>query len=305
MAEAGCTVVYAPELKQQALLDALRGGAVDILVVRGTAITAAMLETPGLKLVVRAGAGLNAIDVGAATGLGIPVASCPGQNAIAVAELALGLILALDRRIPDAVADIRAGHWHKQQFGNAEGLYGRTLGLLGWGDIASHVATRARAFGLHLLVWSRRFASGRESPGADAIFTTVATPEALAERADILSVHLALTPETRHFVNGALLSRLKPGSLVINTARGEIIDPLALETAVRAGHVRAGLDVFANEPSGATGRLDSPLAALPGVYGTPHIGGSTEQAQSAVAAETVRIITTFISTGIAPNVVST
>jgi D-3-phosphoglycerate dehydrogenase len=283
----------------------MRAERADVLVVRGTAVTAAMLETGGLKLVVRAGAGLNVIDVAAAARVGIPVASCPGQNAVAVAELSLGLILALDRRIPEAVADIRAGQWHKQQFGEAQGLYGRTLGLLGWGEIASHVATRAQAFGLHLLVWSRRFATGRESPAADAIFTAVATPEELAERADILSVHLALTPETRHFVNGSLLSRLKPGSLVINTARGEIIDPLALETAVRTGHVRAGLDVFAGEPPSATGLLGSPLAPLSGVYGTPHIGGSTAQAQAAVAAETVRIITTFMRTGIVPNVVST
>ena len=309
----GCEVVYEPALKDQTLVKAIAETGADVLVVRSTKVDAAALEAGRLALVVRAGAGYNTIDVAAASARGIYVSNCPGRNAVAVAELAFGLILALDRRIVDNVADLRAGRWNKQEYGRARGLQGRTLGLLGFGRIAQEVARRAQAFGLNLVIWSRRFASAERvdaeaaglDSGARATRVTFArTPAETAERSDILSVHVALTPETRRLVDQTVLSRLRPGAMFINTARAEVVDYAALEAAVRERGLLVGVDVFPDEPAASQGEFASPLAALPGVYGTHHIGASTEQAQEAVAAETVRIVESFQQTGRVPNVVN-
>src|SRR5512143_98854 len=154
LAEAGCQVLYEPDAKDDALTEAIRSSGAEVLVVRSTRVTRPMLEVGSLSLVVRAGAGYNTIDVEAASERGIYVANCPGKNSVAVAELAFGLILALDRRIPDNVADLRAGKWNKKEYSKARGIYGRTLGLLGFGNIGQEMARRAQAFGLHLAIWS-------------------------------------------------------------------------------------------------------------------------------------------------------
>lgn len=301
---AGCEVVYQPDLKDDALAAAIRDGGAEVLIVRGTPVTGAMLEAGRLSLIVRAGAGYNTIDVATASRRGIYVSNCPGKNAIAVAELTFALILALDRRVPDSVADLRAGHWNKKEYSKARGLFGRTLGLVGYGAIGQEVARRAVAFGMPVLVWSRRFAEGREAPPSEPGIRVVSTLEEVADAADVLSLHLALTPETKRIINGSVLQRLKPGSYVINTARGEIVDYAALENAVRGRQLRVGLDVFPDEPSAATADFVSAIAAAPGVYGTHHIGGSTDQAQEAIAAETVRVVTSYKTTGRVPNVVN-
>jgi D-3-phosphoglycerate dehydrogenase len=302
---AGCEVVYQPDLKDDTLTAAIREQSADVLVVRSTAVTAPMLEAGALSLVVRAGAGYNTIDVATASQRGIYVSNCPGKNAIAVAELAFALLLALDRRVPDNVADLRAGRWNKKEYSQARGLFGRTLGLLGFGNIGQEMARRAHAFGMPIVVWSRRFASGAAEPRDAAIpMTVVRTPREVAERADVLSIHLALNAETKGFVNASILDALKPGSYVINTARAEVMDYAALERAAREKSLRVGLDVFDGEPSGASGEFKTPMAALPNVYGTHHIGASTDQAQEAIAAETVRIVATYKDTGKVPNVVN-
>jgi D-3-phosphoglycerate dehydrogenase / 2-oxoglutarate reductase len=314
---AGCEVVSDPDLKDDALRDAIAATGADVLVVRGTKVTSAMLDAGRLSLIVRAGAGYNTIDVAAASKRGIYVSNCPGKNAIAVAELAFALMLALDRRVPDNVAELRAGKWNKKEYSKAQGLFGKTLGLLGVGNIGQEMIRRAAGFGLNVVLWSRRFAGQRRSLtdqearelGVESALRQVAieiepTPADVAARADILSLHLALGPETRGLVNGGVLERLKPGAFLINTARGEVVDESAVAAAVRDRGLRVGLDVFAQEPAGTTGEFASELASLPGVYGTHHIGASTEQAQEAIAAETVRIIRTFQETGRVPNVVN-
>src|SRR5712691_3073442 len=251
---AGCEVLYKPDLVDERLANAIRDSGVDVLVVRSTKVTEPMLDTGRLSLVVRAGAGVNTIDVAAASKRGIYVSNCPGRNAIAVAELAFGLILSLDRRIPDNVTDLRSGRWNKKEYSEARGLYGRTLGLLGYGNIAQEVAKRAHAFGMPIIVWSRRFSSGRASVEATAVPMRLAkTAQELAAASDVLSVHLALTADTRGLVSASVLDRLKPGSYFINTARGEVVDYAALEKAARERNIRVALDVFAAEPSGATG----------------------------------------------------
>src|SRR5215210_403886 len=161
LAAAGCEVVYEPDLKDETLTGAIRSSGADVLVVRSTKVTTPMLDAGRLSLIVRAGAGYNTIDVAGASKRGIYVSNCPGKNAIAVAELAFALMLSLDRRVPDNVAELRAGKWNKKEFSKAQGLFGRTLGLLGYGNIGQEVARRAHAFGMPIVVWSRRFASGK------------------------------------------------------------------------------------------------------------------------------------------------
>ena len=309
----GCDVVYDPGLEGEALARALGDHGADVLIVRSTKVDAAALASGRLSLVVRAGAGYNTIDVAAASARGIYVSNCPGRNAIAVAELALGLMIALDRRIPDNVADLRAGRWNKQEYGKARGLHGRTLGLLGFGSIGQEVARRAQAFGLHLVIWTRRLASNRDvdpaaleldGRGGAPRVSIAASPADVAEQADILSVHLALAPETRRLVDANLLGRLRPGALFVNTARAEVVDYEALAAAVRDRGLRVALDVYPDEPSGGSGAFASALMQQPGVYGTHHIGASTEQAQEAIADETVRIVRSFLDTGRVPNVVN-
>jgi D-3-phosphoglycerate dehydrogenase len=309
----GCEVVYEPALKADALAAALARTAADVLIVRSTKVDVNALSAGRLSLVIRAGAGYNTIDVEAASARGIYVSNCPGKNAVAVAELAFGLILALDRRIPDNVIDLRAGRWNKQEYGKARGLYGRTLGLLGFGNIGQELARRAQAFGLHVVIWSRRFASrddvdaaalGLDTTTRAARVSFVATPGEVADAADILSVHVALALETRHLVDAELLNRLRPGALFINTARAEVVDYEALGAAVRDRGIRVGLDVYPDEPSGAAGTFGDPVVQHPSVYGTHHIGASTEQAQEAIAGETVRIVRSYLETGRVPNVVN-
>ena len=302
---AGCDVVYQPDLKDDGLTAAIRDSAADVLVVRSTTVTAPMLEAGALSLVVRAGAGYNTIDVATASKRGIYVSNCPGKNAIAVAELAFALLLALDRRVPDNVAELRAGTWNKKEYSKARGLFGRTLGLLGYGNIGQEMAKRAHAFGMPIVVWSRRFASGKEKVEDEPIPMTLAkSPAEVAEKSDVLSVHLALNADTKGLVNASVIEKLKPGSYLINTARAEVIDQAALEKAIRERDLRVGLDVFASEPKDATGAFADAIVSLKNVYGTHHVGASTEQAQEAIAAETVRIITSYKDTGKVPNVVN-
>src|SRR6266498_5439060 len=152
---AGCDVLYQPDLKDDALAQAIRDTTADVLVVRSTSVTRPMLESGSLSLVVRAGAGYNTIDVEAASERGIAVANCPGKNSVAVAELAFGLILALDRRVVDNAADLKRGVWNKKDYSKARGLHGRTLGLIGVGGIGKEMIPRARAFGMPVAAWSR------------------------------------------------------------------------------------------------------------------------------------------------------
>jgi D-3-phosphoglycerate dehydrogenase len=314
---AGCEVVYEPDLKDAALADALKRTAADVLVVRSTSVTEPMLDSGSLALIVRAGAGYNTIDVKAASRRGIYVSNCPGKNSIAVAELAFALILAVDRRIPDNVADLRAGKWNKKEYSKAAGLFGRTLALIGIGNIGCEMIRRAAGFGMNVLIWSRRF-DGEDRPlsddearelGVDPIQHQIAislapTPAEAAARADVISLHVSLAPGTRALVNAELLARVKQGAILVNTARGEVLDYAAVADAVRTRGLRVALDVYASEPASAAGDFADPLVQLPGVYGTHHIGASTDQAQEAIAAETVRIIRSFKETGDVPNVVN-
>jgi len=294
-------VVYSPDLKDDALTQSVRATGADVLVVRGTKVPAATLEAGRLSLVVRAGAGYDSIDVKTASARGIYVTNCPGKNSIAVAELAFGLILALDRRIAANAADLRAGRWNKKEYSNARGLFGRTLGLVGLGQIGQEMIGRARAFGMPVVAWSRSLTPQRATAlGVER----KESPAEVAAACDILSVHTALKDETRNLISKSVLAALRPGSYFINTARAEIVDHEALQEAVRERGIRAGLDVFAGEPAAGAGAVEAEIFQLDGVIGTHHIGASTDQAQQAIADETVRIIREYKQTGRVPNVVN-
>lgn len=298
---AGCQVSYEPKAKDAELVQAIAATAPDVLIVRSTKVPEAALAAGPLKLVVRAGAGYNTIDVAAASRLGIYVSNCPGKNSIAVAELAFGLIAALDRRIADNVADLRAGLWNKAEYGKARGLYGRTLGLIGLGGIGSAMLPRAAAFGMPVVAWSRSLTDER---AAELGITRAESPQAVAAQADVVSVHLALNGETRGLLGADFFAAMADGAFFINTSRGEVVDQDALAQAVADKAIRAGLDVFADEPGSSTGDFKPAIVDLPGVYGTHHIGASTDQAQLAIAEEAVRIVTVFAETGTVPNVVN-
>ena len=299
--EIGCEVLYEPEAKGEKLVAALRSSGADVLVVRSNQVTREALEAGRLSLVVRAGAGYNTIDVKAASALGIYVSNCPGKNSAAVAELAFALILAMDRRVPDNVSQLRAGQWNKKEFSKARGLKGKTLGLIGLGNIGQEMVPRARAFGMNVVAWSRSLTPER----ADALGVEYRdTPEQVAASADVLSVHLALNASTRGLIGAAVFSAMRPGAYFVNTSRSEVVDQGALEQAIHEKHIRAGLDVFASEPQTATGAFTDAIVRLEGVYGTHHIGASTDQAQEAIATETTRIVKSFKETGRVPNVVN-
>ena len=298
----GCTVVSEPDVKADALPALVRQIDPHILIVRSKKVNADTLRAgTALTLVIRAGAGIDTIDVAAASDLGVFVSNCPGKNSIAVAELVMGLLLACDRRIPDQVAELRQGKWNKAAHSKGRGLYGRTLGIVGLGQIGREVAVRARAFGMRVVAWSRSLTHEE----ADRLGIAYAqTPLDVARDADAVTINVAANAETKHLVNAEFLAAMKPGAYLLNTSRGSVVDEAALQQAVRDKGIRAGLDVFQNEPAGGTGAFSNPVVQSPGVYGTHHVGASTDQAQVAIAHEVIRIVQAFQATGEVPNVVN-
>jgi D-3-phosphoglycerate dehydrogenase / 2-oxoglutarate reductase len=294
---AGHTVMADPSLKGDALTAALRDHDPDVLVVRSTKVTAADLAAArSLELIVRAGAGVDTIDVAVASQRGVFVANCPGKNASAVAELAFGLILSLDRRIPDNVIAARAGRWDKAGFASARGLRGRTLGLVGLGNIGREMAARARAFGMPVVAWSR---SLTHEAAADLGVRRAETPLDVARQSDVVSVHVASTPDTRGIVDAAFLEALPEGAFLINTARADVVDEGAVAEAVASRGLRYATDVPAGEPQAKEGDFAHPLAESS--YITHHVGASTDEATEAIGQEAARVILTYGETGRVEN----
>lgn len=300
--ELNCNVRYEPDLTVADLPATIREFDPKVLIVRSKKVNAEALEAgAGLSVVIRAGAGIDTIDVPAASRLGVFVTNCPGKNSIAVAELVMGLILSLDRRIADQVADLRAGKWNKAEYSKARGLHGRTLGIVGLGQIGREIARRAQAFGMRIVAWSRQLTT------EDATHLAIGycqTPLEVAQQSDIVSINVAATAETRHLVNRDFLTAMRPGAFLINTARGTVVDEEALAEAIRSKGIRAGLDVFQNEPSGGAAEFHPALVDVPFVHGTHHVGASTEQAQVAIAHEVIRIVQEYRTTGGVPNCVN-
>lgn len=275
-------------------------GDAQVLVVRSTKVTAATLMAgKKLMLVIRAGSGTNTIDVMEASRRGVFVANCPGRNAAAVAELAMGLIVSIDRRIPDNVAALREHRWKKKEFGKSDGLLGKTIGVIGLGAVGRELLVRARAFGMRTLICERD-----ASATADISPSSLRTIDQICAEADVISLHVPLTTETRGMIGRTQLAAMKRGTILINTARGGLIDREALLDAIKGKGLRVGLDVYDDEPAAGDDTIKDPIVDSPSVYGTHHIGASTQQAQDAVGADVVSIVGRFKLAGDVPNAVN-
>lgn len=296
----GCEVSYHPTVKAGELPGLIAGH--KVLIVRSKQVTGETLKAADqLALVLRAGAGVNTIDVKTASSLGIFVANCPGKNSVAVAELVFALLLGVDRRVADSTAALRARQWNKKEFSKADGIYGKTLGIVGVGSIGTEVISRARAFGLKVIAWSRSLTPEK---AATLGVGHRAELDDIFREADIVSLHTALKPETRKLVDARRIALMPANAILINTARGEIVDQAALLEALQAGKIRAGLDVFDPEPAEGVAEFTDPIAEAPNLCATHHIGASTEQAQEAIAREAFRVVETFVRSGEVVNCVN-
>jgi D-3-phosphoglycerate dehydrogenase len=289
-------VSYEPDLKEDALKQRLADFDPDVMTVRSTKVPREIqAAAKNLKLIIRAGSGFDTIDVKAAAERGIRVCNCPGMNAVAVAELAIGLMIALDRRIADNVADLRQHQWKKKFYAKAgKGLKGRTLGIIGAGRIGLEVAKRALAFEMRVLYYH----IGRQRDLVDHPNAERAEIDDLLRQSDIVTIHVPGGGGTKHLIDERRLALMKPDALIVNTSRAGVIDEEALARALKDGQLRGvGLDVYATEPAAEAKTIDSAIVDLANCYGTHHIGASTEQAQLAVADEVVRIVAHFKNTG--------
>ena len=269
----------------------------DALVVRSaTKVTPAIINAaPSLRVIARAGTGVDNVDVPAASAKGIVVMNAPGANSVSVAELAMGFVLALARHVPAADSTMKQGKWEKKKFLGEE-VRDKVLGLVGLGRIGQEVARRAAAFGMRIIAHDP-FISEQIAADLDVELMSL---DAVFERADYVSLHMPSTPQTRRMVNAERLARAKKGIRIINTARGDLIDERALADALESGQVAgAGLDVFDTEPT-----VDHHLQKMPQVVATPHIAASTREGQELVGVETATALRDFLKDGVIRNAVN-
>lgn len=291
LAAAGHDYRYRPETTAEDLPAQLAG--VQVLVVRSTHLPAEVFAAGAdLRLVIRAGTGTDTIDAAAAGRAGVHVCNVPGGNSAAVAELACGLLLALDRDLVGNVTALRAGKWDKQRFAHARGIAGRDVGIVGLGRIGLDFAERVAAFGTRVHAVAKSGRGEDVAERAERLGVRYADDlAALAATCDVLSLHAP--GGSGALLDRAVLRELRPGSVVLNTARADLVDEDALIEVMDERGIVAGVDVFADAPAGGSGTISSTLADHPNVYGTHHIGASTRQAQDAVAAEVVRMVRAF------------
>ena len=273
-------VLVATDLDEAALVAAVAD--VEAIVVRsGTRVTASVIgNAPQLQVIARAGIGVDNIDIPAATRGGVIVVNSPAGNTLAAAEHTFALMLAVARRIPQAAASLKAGEWARKSY-TGRPLSARPLGLRGFGKVGSEVTKRALAFGMKVLAYDP-YVSPEQAEAAGA--KLLDSLHDLVAAADFLSLHCALTPDTEHIINAEVLAKMKPDAVLINCARGDLVDEDALLAALRDGTIAAAaLDVFADEPTG-----NKLLLELPNLIATPHVGAATEEAQAGVAVDAAR-----------------
>jgi D-3-phosphoglycerate dehydrogenase len=285
--QAGCRTIYLTDTKDAAEVDRVMAStAVDAVISRTVDLSARAIEhCPTLRVVSKHGVGVSNIDVRACTARGIPVYTTPGANAQSVAELTIGLMIAAARRVSWMDHEIRAGRWPRVQDGLE--LAGRTLGLVGFGQVGQRVARVALAFGMKVRAFDPAIAG--DSPVEGVVLDK--SLDALLAASHVLSLHVPLTPTTRSLIGASELATLPRGAVLINTARGEVVDEPALIESLRTGHLfAAGLDTTAEEPISA----DKPLVTLPNVVLTPHVGGSTPGALAAMALGAAENVIAFL-----------
>ncbi|GAB5495165.1 MAG: hypothetical protein Phyf2KO_02450 [Phycisphaerales bacterium] len=302
----GCDVTVEPDLGPESLPEAFSRVSPDVLVVRSTKVPSQVIDSgESLRYIIRAGSGYDNIDHAHAGDRGIPVSNCPGMNAVAVAELTIGHLINLDRRIAQQDTELKSGRWNKKEFGKARGLKGMNIFVHGFGAIGQEVATRANAFGMKVYATSRHLSSSEAErlgatliePSRDAIL------KALPEM-DAVSLHVPVTDETKGSCNEAFFAAMKPGAYFINTSRGPVVDEAALAKACQTKNIRAALDVYCDQPGFKDGEWSPSIAAAPGVCCTHHCGASTDQAQLAVSDKVVDLVKIFKDTGTAECVVN-
>lgn len=283
-------VIYEPKLGEKDLPEAAKDA--DIIVVRSTVVNEETINnSEKLNLIIRAGSGVNNINIAAANKKGIYVANCPGMNAVAVAELAIGLMISLDRFIPDNVSDFRSGKWNKDKYSKGKGLKGKTLGLIGVGNIGKEVAKRALAFEMNVY--------GKDITRIEGVqIKDFSEMDQLLPLCDVVTIHLPATPQTKGLFNKKMFSYMKDGAYLVNTSRQDIVVEEDLLEAIKEKNIRYACDVFKGEPESKTGEVKSVLQDNPNIYVTHHIGASTAQAQDAVAEETINIIKHFVHSGV-------
>ena len=283
-------VIYNAKLGEKDLPEAAKD--VDIIIVRSTVVNEETINTgKKLNLIIRAGSGVNNINIAAANKKGIYVTNCPGMNAVAVAELAIGLMIALDRFIPDNVSDFNKGVWNKDKYSKGKGLKGKTLGLIGVGNIGKEVARRALAFEMNVY--------GKDITRIEGVqIKDFSEMDQLLPLCDVVTIHLPSTPQTKGLFNKQMFSYMKDGAYLINTSRQDVIVEDDLLEAIKEKNIRYACDVFKGEPEGKAGEVSSKLMNNPNIYVTHHIGASTEQAQDAVAEETINIIKHYVHSGV-------
>lgn len=303
LTDLGCDIEFQPDLTTEVLADALKQHDPKALIVRSTKLPESVLEAAGqLGLIVRAGAGYDTIDFNYAGKNGIAVANCPGMNSTAVAELAIGFMVCLDRRIPQQTADLREGKWGKKAWAKfGRGLKGRTLGLIGVGQIGKLVARRALAMEMKVIYQDLVPCEELDNhPDARRV-----ERDELLKTADIISLHVPGGPATENLINAEALAMMQPHAYLINTTRGTTVDLDALTQALKDGTIAgAALDVYANEPKAEDKTIANGIIGLPNFVGTHHVGASTEQAQLAVAEEAVRVLKHYKDTGEVLNCVN-
>ncbi len=292
LAALGNEISNQPDVTADALPQAIAAFNPDVIVVRSKKVNKAALEaSKSIKAVIRAGAGFDNIDCKTAAAMGIALCNCPGTNSVAVAELTMGLLISLDRRIPEQTAELKNSSWNKKEYAVARGLKGMTLGVIGMGAIGREVVRRAQAFGMKVIGHSLNMTRDRANDlGIEDGGKTRADLLAMLAKCDAVTIHAAANAESEKMADAAFFGAMKPGAYFINTSRGSVMDEAALREAITTKKIRAGLDVFADEPAEGKLAWTTPTAALPGVVCTHHVGASTDQAQNAVAEEVIRIV---------------
>ena len=297
--ELGAVVTFNPDLEADELSNAIDNA--NILIVRSTKVYAkTIIAGKSLELIIRAGSGTNNIDLESASDNGVYVANCPGKNSDAVAELTLGHIIACDRRIVDASLDLRDGIWKKKIYQKADGLKGRTLGIIGMGAIGSALAKLAKVLNMRVIAWSRNLTPEKANKLGVIYCRSIIE---VASNADVVSVHLAMKSATKHLLDSNFFNKMKDGAIFVNTSRGEIVDTISLRTAIEQKSLRVGLDVFENEPNSGLAEFEQ-IDLASAITCTPHIAASTSQAAEAIADEVVRIVDRLTKTGKPINVIN-
>ncbi|KAH7824561.1 putative phosphoglycerate dehydrogenase [Monocercomonoides exilis] len=293
---AGIEVIYDTKMKGDLLTEGLKANKPEVLVVRSTKVQVPQLDAgaPELKMVVRAGSGYDTIDTAAAKERNVAVCNTPGMNATAVAELVFGFILTSDRYLHENIQLFREGKWAKGKYAKCHGIKGSTLGLIGFGNIGKLVCDRARAFEMNIIAYDPFIpAATMEAAGAKVTSDIYE----IAANCDFITIHVPGGEKTKGMVNDAFLSKMRPGSVIINTSRATIIDEPALIKHVTERGIRACVDVMSNEPAEKEGEFKHPFGEVPGILVSHHIGASTVQAESAIGEEALRVVLSFAQKG--------